>query len=102
MPRLSWRKQPNEQGLASIGQQPRGLELRYGGEYIASVAPITKGRFNVVGWYFTAVSDEFGVPLINTYLTKRWVKQDDAKSECDKYVRGTFKVPAQQLTDQGK
>ena len=46
-----WRKQPNEAGLASIGQRERGYDLRERGEVLASVRP--KGdRFEVTGWYW--------------------------------------------------
>lgn len=91
MTRLSWRKQPDERGLASIGQSPRGLELRYGNENIADVLPVTKGnRWNVVAWYFCASADEFGVPHRNTYGAKHYKTKELAKAACDAYVKEHF------------
>ena len=48
-----WRKQPNEKGLAKIGQPKRGAELREDGVVIASVLP-TDGLFysGKDGWYW--------------------------------------------------
>ncbi|HJV75386.1 MAG TPA: hypothetical protein VJ654_14260 [Noviherbaspirillum sp.] len=94
MARLSWRREPDEHGLAAVVQSPRGLELRYGGDRIADVSPVTgKDRWDVIGWYFTARSDEFGVPLMNTYGMQHWKSKDEAKAACDKYVRANFKDP---------
>ena len=47
-----WRKQPNAIGLASACQSPRGYELREGQEIIAWVSPLTRDRFEVIGWYW--------------------------------------------------
>ena len=42
-----WRKEPNEQGLASVCQSTRGLELREKGEMIIMVSSLREG-----GWYW--------------------------------------------------
>lgn len=66
---LRWRREPDMSGLASIGQCPRGAELRCDGEVIVHVSawrlPTSWGR-DYRGWYWVAVSDRFGVPLKNT------------------------------------
>lgn len=95
MARLSWRKQPSEQGLASVGQRERGFELRYGDVDVASVTPVTNGMSRqTTGWYYCARADEYGVPRHNTYGTQHWPTKEEAKAECDKWVRARFKVPA--------
>jgi len=67
---LRWRKQPDNQGLSSIGQSPRGAELRCDGEELAYVYPWRPPgswkRDGYRGWYWVARSDRFGVPLMNT------------------------------------
>ena len=51
-----WRKQPNETGLRSIGQTPRGYELRIGEEIILRVWPDGGGwRNDLTGWYWTGL-----------------------------------------------
>jgi hypothetical protein len=67
-PRLTWRKEPNEEGLSSIGQRPRGYELRCQGERLGGVYPLTNrsDRYNICGYYCAGRWDEKGVPHINT------------------------------------
>jgi hypothetical protein len=94
MARLSWRKEPNERGLASIGQPPRGYELRFDGKQIAGVSPLFAGwSRDIKGWYYCARSDEYGVPLMNTCSGKPFATKDEAKAACDAYVRKHFKKP---------
>jgi len=99
MSRLSWRKQPNEKGLRAIGQSPRGFEMRYAGETIASVYPHPKGwgAYDYEGWGFSARADEYGVPHINSGLEKKFFKTaEEAKKAADAYVRKHFKKENQQ------
>jgi hypothetical protein len=90
MARLSWRKQPNEPGLRRVVQGRRGLELRYDGETIGHVHPVTKQRFDVVGWYWYAVSERYDIPLFNSYGIETFETPESAKAACDKYVREHF------------
>lgn len=70
-PRLTWRKQPNEKGLAAVCQTPRGYELRHAGVRLGSVSPSTEmgRRYDIKGWYGCGAWDEWGVPRINTCHT---------------------------------
>ena len=51
---LTWRKQPNETGLARVTQGPRGFQLRKDGEIVMWVAPLLVRwkSYDIVGWYF--------------------------------------------------
>lgn len=92
-PRLRWRKEPNERGLASTGQAPRGAELWYGNERIATV---TAGRHGSGfgppdTWSWSARSDHNGVPWRNSAAEGRyWPLTDEgleaAKADCRAYV----------------
>jgi hypothetical protein len=66
---LRWRRQPDNQGLAAIGQPPRGAELRIGEKILAHVYPYSKstwGRKDYEGWYWVAASRTYDIPLKNT------------------------------------
>ena len=78
-----WRKQPSEGGLRSIGQGPRGYELRLDGEELIHVSAAggnaTGGPLR--GWYWYG----FGV---NTYTTKPLFKTaEDAKADADAFYK---------------
>ena len=49
-----WRREPRETGLRSGCQGVRGYEYRENGQWIAKVAPLTRGfdRYDVTGWYW--------------------------------------------------
>jgi hypothetical protein len=88
-----WRKQPNETGLRSIGQAPRGFELRRGDEVVAYVSPAGGAALNgpLRGWYWVG----FGV---NTYsLGELFATAEDAKHACDIY-RGKGKQQSNHFT----
>lgn len=71
-PRLTWRKEPNETGLARVCQGPRGFELRHAGVRVGSVAPSTgmgNARYTINGWYCYGSWIDWGVPSINTCQT---------------------------------
>lgn len=63
---MTWRRQPGEKGLASIGQSERGWDLRIAGEDVAAVRPRVRGFRETEGWYFYGRDDARDVPLENT------------------------------------
>ena len=68
-----WRKQPNETGLASIGQRTRGYDLREGGEVLAQVRPLEKD-WTVSGWYWYGYGvNTCGTPVETAELAKAQV-----------------------------
>lgn len=72
--RLAWSRQPNETGLARIGQVERGWVLKTSGDKrrVASVGPLSGGRrWETVGWYCVARRDDLNVPWFNTADTKQ-------------------------------
>lgn len=80
--RLTWSRQPNETGLARIGQSERGWILKVSGDKqrIASVSALTgPRRWETVGWYCVARHDGLGIPLLNTSATKQ-TTQEPAES----------------------
>lgn len=86
--RLTWSKQPNEQGLASVCQGPRGAILKLNGVVAGRVYA---NPHQYKGWYWVArhnTTEEvpWEVPLKNTCDTP--VKElEDAKKACEAYVR---------------
>lgn len=91
--RITWRKQPNEKGLASVGQGPRGAILRVDGEDIGHVSASCKGlAFRWDGWYWVARSDG-KVPLKNTASESKYYKDiEDAKRDCKAYVMAMLSI----------
>ncbi len=85
-PRITWRKQKNEGGLASIGQSPRGYELFVNGVQVGSVSAKNIGWKNWSGWYWHARSDELGIEWRNTSSEKPFADIEDAKVACKAYV----------------
>lgn len=76
-----WRKQPNETGLRSIGQSPRGFELRLGGEEIMRVWPNGSGWSRPLdGWYWT------GLGVCGTE-SGRFETKEAAKADADAYYK---------------
>ena len=74
-----WRKQPNAIGLASACQSPRGYELREGQVVIAWVSPLTKDRFEIIGWYWYGLGhNTCSTPVKTAELAKAdvmaWIK----------------------------
>jgi hypothetical protein len=86
--RLTWKKQANETGLASICQTPRGYNLRYKG---AEIGHIYFGR-SPEGWYWYARSDKYNVPLYNSAAEgiPRYKDIEAAKAACKEYVMSTL------------
>lgn len=80
---MRWRKTPNETGLRSVGQTPRGFELREGEKVICAVVSVGGGwRGPLKGWYW--YSDD-----VNTYNTKPLFKtKEDAKADATAHFKG--------------
>lgn len=92
--RLIWSKQPNQQGLARVGQAPRGAILKVNGVEVGHVYANSVGFHSYLGWYWTAchgnlASDTKDIPVIplqNTYKTPD-NDLEFAKASCEAYVR---------------
>ena len=80
--RLTWRKEPDEQGrLARVCQGERGYDLRCDGRKIGHVRPVSHG------YYWFACDDNLGIPLRNTCCTPV-PDIETAKADCMAYVKG--------------
>ena len=93
IPRLTWRKQPNERGLSAVAQGPRGYDLRVAGEdeIVGRVRPRCVGFHQYQGWYWYARHDSLGVPLQNTAAQGLYMKTPgEAQADCEAYVRGAL------------
>jgi hypothetical protein len=89
-----WRKQPRETGLRSIGQAPRGYELRLDGDVLAWVSPAGGGALNgpVRGWYWCGFDR-------NTYREgKMWATAEEAREDCT----AAYKAQQQSAEDSSK
>jgi hypothetical protein len=84
--RLTWRKQPNETGLMSVGQGPRGATLHIDGVMAGRVAPRSVGFHRWRGWYWVAGWECPGVEYKNT-CDSPVETIDEAKAQCAAYVR---------------
>lgn len=83
-----WRKQPSETGLRSIGQGPRGYELRLDGEELIHVSPIGGGALNgpLLGWYWYGLGR-------NTYTEREPFKtKEEAKADADAFYKSQAKA----------
>lgn len=77
-----WRKTPSETGLRSVGQSPRGFELREGEEVICTVSASGGGwRGPLNGWYWYGDG-------VNTYNTKPlFPTKEAAKADATKHFK---------------
>lgn len=90
-PRLAWRKQPRERGLAAICQGERGYELRLAGETVMAVAPKTEpfNRYVVTGWYWYGLgANTARVPVATPEI---------AKAQALQYAKAKLKEREQEL-----
>lgn len=94
--RLTWSRQPNEQGLASVCQGPRGAVLKVSGVRVGRVYANSVGFHDYNGWYWVARHGGAGddptipeIPIKNTCETPT-KELEVAKAECEAYVRGTL------------
>jgi hypothetical protein len=82
-----WRKQPSEGGLRSIGQGPRGYELRQDGEVIIAVHAYGGSALggSLKGWYWYGMG-------VNTCNTKPLFKtKEEAKADADAHYKANRK-----------
>ena len=87
-PRLRWRKQPNERGLARVVQLPRGHDYTDGEKTIAYVRPSIDGYGGsraLKGWYWWASGDA-GLPYVNT-CNDLCATAEEAKKKAQSYVK---------------
>ena len=92
-PRLRWRKQPNETGLARIVQGPRGYDLWYGDRDLGSAHPLTHwpDRYTIVGYYWSVGSDkDLGIAHRNT-ASAPVATMEEAKAACLAYIKECLK-----------
>jgi len=94
--RLTWSREPNEQGLASVSQGPRGAVLKVNGVRVGSVYANSVSFHDYNGWYWVARhgggSDDPTIPEIplkNTCNTPT-KELEDAKKAFEAYVRGVL------------
>lgn len=82
-----WRKTPDERGLASVGQGPRGFELREDGERLIDVNAVGGSwRGPLKGWYWCGLG-------VNTYNTKPlFPTAEAAKADADAYYKAAKKA----------
>ncbi|MFL7901595.1 hypothetical protein ACJ41P_10710 [Azospirillum argentinense] len=92
--RLSWRRQPNETGLARVCQYTRGYDLRIGNDRLASVGP--NGRHAERGWNWYASEDtDRGIAWKNSAAEGRsFATAEEAKADAESYIRGCLGLPA--------
>lgn len=87
--RLTWSRQPNEKGLARVGQSTRGKDLKLLGCRIAYVRPFA------AHWYWVAFDTAKGIPLRNT-AHEAVATMAEAQERCEAYVRECLKLPPKQ------
>lgn len=94
MARLTWKHEPNEKGLARVGQGPRGYDLNFGEhKRIASVDMVRQGsKFVYKGWYWSCASDDaLGITHHNT-ASNPVETMDEAKEQAEAYIRSCLEA----------
>lgn len=86
-PRLRFKRQPGEQGLARVCQGPRGYELWYGDRHLGAAYHHTEGWGMRTGKFYWAVGayPELGIPHQNTH-GEPVATMDEAKAALRAYV----------------
>lgn len=83
--RLTWKREPRETGLRSVGAAPRGSKLHDGENTYAVTYPNVGGWARPQkGWYWVAGWDSC-VPTVNTYRSPVET-EDEAKKAAREYV----------------
>ncbi len=78
---IRWRKEPNETGLRSVGQCPRGYELRDGEEILIHVSADGGGwQRPLAGWYW------YGADMRGKD-SGRFKTAEEAKANADAYFK---------------
>jgi hypothetical protein len=93
MPRLTWKREPVERGLAAVAQGPLGYELNFGPhKSIASVNAKSTGFHRYQGWYWVAgANPDLGIAYRNTSATPK-ATIEEAKDEAEGYVRAALRA----------
>ena len=80
--KLTWRREPNEKGLAGVCQSTRGQELRYQRKTVDIVKEFTQGFSRVcVGYWWSCHQ-----PNHNSLWDRNVFKtEEDAKADLKKY-----------------
>ena len=104
--KLTWRKEPNETGLAGVTQSPRGAELRLNGKEVGSVAAIRISFQVYKGWYWLAGNEPteelpFTIPRRNT-CGKPVDTMEEAKNRCEAFVRKHLGLPPKRPKEKPK
>lgn len=91
-PKLSWRREPREHGLAGVVQGERGFDLHLGDECLIRVRPIFskepgRSRQSTGRYYFYGGSEKLGIPRINTVEEDTYASADIAKCSAMAYAR---------------
>jgi hypothetical protein len=85
--RLTWKRQPNEKGLARVCQGERGWILSVDGKAVCRVAVAYKGwSKDKLGYYWYGSSESLGIAHRNT-CNSPVPTAEEAKAECERYVR---------------
>jgi hypothetical protein len=89
--RITFRKRPNERGLARHVQGPRGYEVRLDGKTIAAVSPLPVGFHEYRGWYwYCGQRTDLGIEYRNTCRSPVDTA-DEAKAQCKAYLLACLK-----------
>ncbi len=86
MSRLTWRRQPNETGLAKVCQSDRDAELRFNGETLANVSTTQGG-----GYYY------YGCGRNSLCLNIHFYCEESAKKACKEWVISSPEFKLKQL-----
>ena len=92
-PRLRWKREQPEHGLARVCQSPRGYDLRLGGVKVGSVRPLRVGFADYDGWFWVACHAVLGIPWRNSAAAGHpRMTMVEAKAACESYVRQCLSV----------
>jgi hypothetical protein len=84
-PKLRWKKNPHEKGLAAVGAGPRGYVYHDGTIRYATVDALGGGWRPFRGWYWVAGWGS-GVPHYNS-CNSPVATEEIAKKEAEEYVK---------------
>lgn len=93
-PRLRFKREPDEQGLARVCQGPRGADLWYGGRDVGSVSPkkVGWGAGDYKGWYWCCPEiADLGIEHRNT-SSAPVDTLEEAKAALRAHVEGCLKA----------
>jgi hypothetical protein len=92
-PRLRFKRQPNETGLARVCQRPPAHELWYGDKEIGAVSERTQDRSGTgVYYWYCATDEELGIEYRNTVSESPYYDLTEAKADFRSYVELCLKT----------